>query len=93
MRPFVFFNLFLSNSNLDTMANVISQYFKRVFDDYQVLVMINPQDFSGVELIVHPDGKIEKTAIEGDEEIFEDLKADKFQACSALEFQLLLAKA
>jgi hypothetical protein len=55
--------------------------------------MINPQDFSGIELIVHPDGKIEKTAIEGDEEIFEDLKADEFQACSALEFQLLLAKA
>jgi hypothetical protein len=93
MRPFVFFNLFLSNPNLDTVANVISQYFKRIFDDYQVLVMINPQDFSGIELIVHPDGKIEKTAIEGDEEIFEDLKADKFQACSALEFQLLLAKA
>ena len=93
MRTFVFFNLFLSNSNLDTVAKVISQYFKRIFDDYQVLVMINPQDFSGVELIVHPDGKIEKTAIEGDEEIFEDLKADEFQPCSALEFQLLLAKA
>jgi hypothetical protein len=93
MRPFVFFNLFLSNPNLHTVAKAISQYFKRIFDDYQVLVMINPQDFSGIELIVHPDGKIEKTAIEADEEIFEDLKVDEFQACSALEFQLLLAKA
>ncbi len=93
MRPFVFFKLFLSNPNLDTVAKAISQYFKRIFDDYQVLVMINPQDFSGIELIVHPDGKIEKTGIEGDEEIFEDLKADEFQPCSALEFQLLLAKA
>jgi len=55
--------------------------------------MINPQDFSGIELIVHPDGRIEKTDIAADEEIFEDLKVDEFQACSALEFQLLLAKA
>ena len=93
MRPFVFFNLFLSNPNLDTVAKAISQYFKRIFDDYQVLVMINPQDFSGIELIVHPDGRIEKTDITADEEIFEDLEADEFQACSALEFQLLLAKA
>ncbi len=93
MRPFVFFNLFLSNPNLDTVAKAISQYFKRVFDDYQVLVMINPQDFSGIELIVHPDGRIEKTDIVADEEIFEDLEADEFQACSALVFQLLLSKA
>jgi hypothetical protein len=93
MRPFVFFNLFLSNPNLDTVAKGISKYFKRIFDDYQVLVMIHPDDFSGIELIVHPDGRIEKTDIVADEEIFEDLKADEFQPCNALEFQLLLAKA
>lgn len=75
------------------MAKAISQYFKRIFDDYQVLVMINPVDFSGIELIVHPDGKIEKTEIQADEEIFEDLAADEFQTCSPLEFQLTLAKA
>lgn len=74
------------------MAKAISQYFKRIFDDYQVLVMVNPSDFSGVELIVHPDGKIEKTDIQADEEIFEDLEADEFQPCSPLEFQLILAK-
>jgi hypothetical protein len=75
------------------MAKAIAQYFKRVFDDYQVLVMINPGDFTGIELIVHPDGKIEKTDIQADEEIFEDLAADEFQPCSPLEFQLTLAKA
>lgn len=75
------------------MAKAISQYFKRIFDDYQVLVMINSQDFTGTELIVHPDGRIEKTDIAADEEIFEDLEADEFKPCSALEFQLLLAKA
>ncbi len=93
MLPFVFFNLFLNNPNLDTVAKAISQYFKRIFDDYQVLVMINPQDFTGIELIVHPNGRIEKTDITADEEIFEDLEADEFKPCSALEFQLLQAKA
>jgi hypothetical protein len=75
------------------MAKAISQYFKRIFDDYQVLVMVNPTDFTGIELIVHPDGTIEKTDIQADEEIFEDLAADEFQPCSPLEFQLTLAKA
>ena len=75
------------------MAKAISQYFKRIFDDYQVLVMVNPTDFTGIELIVHPDGKIEKTEIQADEEIFEDLATDEFQSCSPLELQLTLAKA
>ncbi len=74
------------------MAKAISQYFKRVFDDYQVLVQVNPDDFSGIELIVHPDGKIEKTDMEFDEEIFEDLEEDEFNPCGALEFQLYLSK-
>ncbi|GAA0878238.1 hypothetical protein GCM10009119_12060 [Algoriphagus jejuensis] len=75
------------------MAKAIAQYFKRIFDDYQVLVMVNPTDFTGTELIVHPDGKIEKTEMEFDEEIFEDLQEDEFKPCGALEFQLTLAKA
>ncbi|MBN7817222.1 hypothetical protein [Algoriphagus pacificus] len=74
------------------MAQVIFQYFKRIFDDYQVLVQVNPSDFTGTELIIHPDGKVEKTIMEFDEEIFEDLAEDEFQACSPLEFQLHLAK-
>ena len=74
------------------MAKAISHYFKRTFEDYQVLVMVNPGDWTGIELIVHPDGKIEKTDIEADEDIFEDLEADEFTSCSPLEFQLTLAK-
>lgn len=35
------------------MSKSISQYFKRIFDDYFVLVQVNPDDFSGIELIVH----------------------------------------
>ena len=74
------------------MAKAISHYFKRNFDDYQVLVMVNPTDFTGIELIVHPDGRIEKTEMEFDEEIFDDLEVDEFKSCSPLEFQLYLAK-
>ncbi len=74
------------------MAKAISQYFKRIFDDYQVLVSVHPTDFTGIELIVHPDGKIEKTEMEFDGEIFEDLEVDEFKPCGALEFQLTLAK-
>ncbi len=74
------------------MAKAISQYFKRVFDDYQVLVQVNPEDYTGIELILHPDGKVEKTEMEFDDEIFEDLEVDEFIACSPLEFQLHLAK-
>lgn len=74
------------------MAKAISQYFKRIFDDYQILVMVNATDFTGIELIVHPDGKIEKTEMEFDAEIFEDLEADEFKPCGALEFQLRLAE-
>jgi hypothetical protein len=66
------------------------QYFKRIFDDYKVLVKVNPENFSGIELIVHPDGKVEKTELEFDEEIFEDLQVDEFENCSPLEFNLHL---
>ncbi len=75
------------------MAKAISHYFKRVFEDYQVLVEVNPVDFTGVELILHPDGKVEKTDMTFDEEIFEDLEEDGFEPCGALEFQLHLVKA
>lgn len=69
----------------------LPRYFKRVFDDYQVLVKVNPDDFTGTELIVHPDGKIEKTEMAFDEEIFEDLTVDEFVEGSALEFNLQLS--
>lgn len=71
------------------MAN-LAKYFKRTFDDYKVLVQVNPQDFTGIELIIHPDGKIEKTTMEFDEEIYDDLEVDEFETCSPLEFNLYL---
>ncbi|MEB2783834.1 hypothetical protein [Algoriphagus persicinus] len=74
------------------MAAAFPQYFKRVFDDYHVLVQVDPDTFAGIELIVHPDGKIEKTELEFDAEIFDDLAEDEFIHCNVLEFQMHLAK-
>lgn len=71
---------------------IVYKYFKRVFDDYQVLVAVNPIDFSGIELIIHPDGKVEKTDIQFDEDIYEDLEVDEFKESSPLEFQLYMKR-
>lgn len=73
-----------------TSQNIVQQYFKRVFEDYTVLVQVNPATYQGLELIIHPDGKIEKTKMQYDDEIFEDLAADEFEPASALEFNLYL---
>lgn len=71
---------------------IVYKYFKRVFDDYQVLVAVNPIDLSGIELIIHPDEKVEKNNMQYDEDIYEDLEVDDFQESSPLEFQLYTKK-
>ena len=66
----------------------LSKYFKRTFEDYKVLVKVNPADWTGTELIIHPDGKIEKTEMEFDDEVLEDLAFDEFEEVGAMEFNL-----
>lgn len=70
--------------------DIIYKYFKRVFDDYTVLVQVNPDSFRGIELIIHPNGKVEKTKMEFDEAIYEDLTEDEFKKSNPLEFNLYL---
>ncbi|PRY87057.1 hypothetical protein [Mongoliibacter ruber] len=72
--------------------NNIAKYFKQTFEDYQVLVKVNHDGLTGTELIIHPDGRVEKTEMEFDEEIFDDLEVDGFKTCSPLEFNLQLSK-
>lgn len=69
---------------------VVHEYYKRQFEDYMVLVQVNPIDYSGLELIIHPDGKIEKTKMNFDEHIQEDLEVDDFKKSNALEFNIYL---
>jgi len=71
---------------------IVFKYFKRVFEDYKVLVAVNPIDLTGTELIIHPDEKVEKTDMHFDEDIYEDLKVDEFEEGSPLEFQLYMKK-
>ena len=71
---------------------IVYKYFKRVFDDYQVLVAVNPIDLTGTEIIVHPDDKVEITKMEFDEEIYDDLEVDEFKPSSPLEFHLYAKK-
>ncbi|MFQ3213044.1 MAG: hypothetical protein ACJAT1_000427 [Marivirga sp.] len=69
---------------------IVHEYYKRQFDDYMVLVQVNPIDYSGLELIIHPDGKLEKTKMKFDEDIQEDLEVDGFKKSNALEFNIYL---
>ncbi|MBL3658691.1 MULTISPECIES: hypothetical protein [Fulvivirga] len=72
------------------MQNVVHNYYKRQFDDFTVLVQVNPVTYKGMELTIHKNGEIEKRKMEFDEEIYDDLAADEFQESSSLEFNLYL---
>jgi hypothetical protein len=69
-------------------SNIVHQYFKKQFDDFIVLVKVNPFFFQGTEITVHNNGQSEIRDVEFDEAIFEDLKADGFVESSPLEFNL-----
>ncbi|EIM73444.1 hypothetical protein A3SI_17884 [Nitritalea halalkaliphila LW7] len=74
------------------MGQKLARYFKRSFEDYEVWVKVEEAQWAGTELIVHPDGLVERTELTFDEEIYEDLAEDAFEEASALAFQLLEAK-
>ena len=71
--------------------NVVHQYFKRDFDEFKILVKINPLGMTGTEITRFNDGKISMRDLEFDDEIFADLKADGFEEASPLEFNLYLS--
>jgi hypothetical protein len=72
------------------MNNIIHQYFKKSIEGHLILLQVDAENLKGVELIVAPDGKIEKTKRVLDEHIFEDLEEDGFEKSHALEFNLYL---
>jgi len=72
------------------MKDIIHQYFKKEVEGAKILVQIDPESLKGVELIVRPGEKPEKTKRSFDADIFEDLAADEFVNCSPLEFNLYL---
>ena len=68
--------------------NIVHQYFKKRFDSGKVLVKVNPIHYSGTEITVPDEGEMAIREMQFDEEILDDLKADGFEECSALEFNL-----
>jgi hypothetical protein len=69
-------------------SNIVHQYFKKEFKEFTVLVRVNPIQFKGTEITLHKNGKSDVRDLDFDPEIFEDLKADGFDASSPLEFNL-----
>lgn len=68
--------------------NIVHQYFKKELPEGKILVKVDPIQFKGTEISISNDGNMEIRDMKFDEEIFEDLKADGFIACSPLEFNL-----
>lgn len=69
-------------------SNIVHQYFKKEFEDYTILVRVNPIQLRGMEITLPKNGQPELRELELDEDIFEDLKADGFTEASPLEFNL-----
>ena len=72
--------------------NIVHQYFKKEFPDFKILVKINPFTYQGTEITVETNNQVNIRELEGDEEIFEDLKADNFIEASPLEFNLYFTR-
>jgi len=69
-------------------SNIVHQYFRREFEEFTVLIKLDPYRFIGTEITIHKNGEPALRELEYDEHIYEDLKADGFTAGSALEFNL-----
>jgi hypothetical protein len=71
--------------------NIVHQYFRKDFEDFKVLVKVNPIQYKGTEITIFPDREMQMRDIDFDEQIFEDLKEDGFVECNPLEFNLHLS--
>lgn len=72
--------------------NIVHQYFKKQLPDgIRILIKVNPLSFTGTEITLEPGEPIHIRDMEFDEEIMDDLKADEFETCSPLEFNLYLS--
>lgn len=69
-------------------SNIVHQYFKKQFEEATILVRVNPIHYTGTEITILPDGKVDVREMEFDQDIFDDLKADEFVEASPLEFNL-----
>ncbi|MDL5045729.1 hypothetical protein QQ054_06730 [Oscillatoria amoena NRMC-F 0135] len=71
--------------------NIVHTYFKKQLNGNVILVKVNPIHYTGTEITRMASGKTTLRELEFDEQIFDDLKADEFESCSPLEFNLYLS--
>ncbi len=71
--------------------NIVHQYFKMRTNGLQILVRVNPILFTGTEITIPNEGELVVREMEFGADIFDDLKADGFEDCSPLEFNLYLS--
>jgi len=72
--------------------NFLHNNFKRICKNTKFWVQRNPYDLYGVELIVHPDGKIEKTENNFDEKFGKMLQILTIARLGIFQMQLSKAK-
>ncbi len=68
--------------------NIVHQYFKKEVDGTKILAQINPIHFTGVQLNIAAEGKVEAIEMEPNEDLIELLVADGFKETSPMEFNL-----
>lgn len=69
---------------------MVYEYFKKDFENFKILIQLNPVDFRILELTIDANNAVVKREIQADEDIYEDLKEDEFIKSSPLEFNLHL---
>lgn len=68
--------------------NIVHQYFKKNHEGLLILVKVNPIHYSGTEITIEEGHQPAIRELQFDADIMEDLKADAFEECSPLEFNL-----
>ena len=72
--------------------NVVHQYFKKQLPDgVSILVKVNPIRLNGTEITISQTQQTHIREMEFDKDIFDDLKADEFEPCSPMVFNLILS--
>ncbi|MCZ8355837.1 MAG: hypothetical protein O9340_13945 [Cyclobacteriaceae bacterium] len=71
--------------------NIVHEYYKKQFEDFTIIVRLNPIHHAGTELTIPKQGEVSWRDLTFDEEIKEDLAADGFELCNPFEFNLYAA--
>ncbi|MEM9856184.1 MAG: hypothetical protein AAF843_02440 [Bacteroidota bacterium] len=69
---------------------MIYEYFKREFEDFKVMIQLNPLNYEILELTIDKAQGISQRKLKADADIYQDLVEDDFKSSSPLEFNLLL---